>query len=129
MHVDGPRDASVCQFTGQPDDRGLGQHATEATDVLGHILGVFITRDVSSIIQGSPVIANPCLYDAKHIQYDDYCGIEVTLDCSKPQNQREENIFHRVHSVMLSSTDGPTHDMVEAYNSDCQASMEKHTLL
>ena len=45
-----------------------------------------ITRDVNSIIQDILITVEPCFSDAKGIKYGDHPGIEVTLDCLKPQN-------------------------------------------
>ena len=65
----------------------------------GHMLDVVITCGDSSLIQGTPVIVDPCLYDAKGDQCGDHFGIEVTL---KPQNHRKEITFHRLRDVSLS---------------------------
>ena len=51
---DDPTNLNDPRFSDQPDAHGPIQHVTGATQVSGHTLYVFITRDVSCIIQGMP---------------------------------------------------------------------------
>ena len=68
-------------FTGQLDAQEVWKHVTGANRMHGHMLDVVITNGISSIVQGTPVIDNPCLYDARGNQY------------------RNEITFHRLHDV------------------------------
>ena len=59
----------------------------------GRALDVIITRDASSIFQGTSVILDPYLYDDNGSQYVDPFRIVMTLDCSKLRNRRKEITF------------------------------------
>ena len=65
IRIDDPRDAGVCRFKGQFDDRRFAQHVTGAIHVHDHMLEVVVTGDVGSIIQDTTVIDDPCFYDVK----------------------------------------------------------------
>ena len=80
FHFNNPHDANVCWFTEQFDALELVQHVNEATRMRGHLLGLIITHDVSSIIQNSPVNINSCLYNAKGSQCGEHRGIMVTVN-------------------------------------------------
>ena len=59
------------------------------------------TYSISSILQGTPVIVDPCLYDAKCNHCGDHLCFKVTLDCVKPQNPRKDITFHMLCCVSL----------------------------
>ena len=65
---------------GQLDARGLVQLRVGETHMHGHMLDMVITRDVSFIIQGTPVIVDVCAYDAKGNQCDYCLVIKVTTE-------------------------------------------------
>ena len=88
FYFNDPRQASVCWFT-------------EQHDVHYHTLDVVITRGVSSIIWGTTVIVDSCLYDPNGNEGDDHFGIKVTLACSKPTEPRKEITLRRFRDVAL----------------------------
>ena len=65
------------------------------------LLDVTVTRDVSSITQGIPVIVDLCFYDGNGDQCAGHPGIEMTLDCSRPQNTRNDITFQTLRDVFL----------------------------
>ena len=99
FHFDDLCDASICQFTGQLDTHGIGQHLTGATHVCDHMVDVDITNGINFIILGFLIIVYLCLCDAKGNQSGGYIATEVILDCLKPWNCRKEITFHRLQDV------------------------------
>ena len=78
---------------------------------------MIITCRVASIIESSPVIVDPRLYDSASDRCDDHFGIEVTMNCSRPTELKKGDHIPHISaiflediqlSVMSSSTDGTT---------------------
>ena len=59
------------------------------------------THGVSSIIWRTRVAIDPCLYSAKGALRGDHLGVEATVDCLKPENNRREIARCRICDASL----------------------------
>ena len=69
-------------------DETLSDHVQGATHNKGHTLDVVITRDNSTIMQTTPSVREPCLFDRNGNPSGDHFALFTSLEISKPPKQR-----------------------------------------
>lgn len=115
------------------------QHVVGATHIRGHTLDVFITRDNSSILLDKPSILEPHLCDVKGNHTGDHMAISSVLQIQKPANQRKSVSFRKYRNIViddlkndilnsnaLQNPTGSIDELVETYNTQLSAIIDKH---
>ena len=121
------------------DEQGFVQHVVGATHIRGHTLDVFITRDNSSILLDNPSILEPHLCDGKGNHTGDHMAISSVLQIQKPANQRKSVSFRKYRNIViddlnndilnsnaLPNPSGSIDELVETYNTQLSAIIDKH---
>ncbi|CAG2255723.1 unnamed protein product [Mytilus edulis] len=88
FHLDNVNASDTRKFNETLLDHRLVQHVQGPTHNKGHTLDVVITRDNSIIVQTSPSIKDPCLFDQNGNLSGDHLALFTSLKFSKPPKQR-----------------------------------------
>jgi exonuclease III len=142
FHLDDHSNADALRFSSILDSHGLVQQVTGSTHVHGHTLDVLITRDDSSILNESPSVVDPCLFDNNGNSSGDHFGILSYINIAKPVCTTKKITFRKFQdislpdfiadielSTILHNNEGTAEDLVDAYNSVMSTIIEKHAPL
>ena len=102
-------------------DHGLVQHVQGATHNKGHTLDVVITRDNSTIMQTTPSVRNPCLFDQNGNPSGDHFALFTSLEISKPPKQRNTVSYRKFSEIN-------TTDLIQDLNNSKIAQIVKDRL-
>ena len=139
FHLDDPSVQNARKFLDILDEQGFVQHVVGATHIRGYTLDVFITRDNSSILPDKPSILEPHLCDVKGNHNGDHMAISSMLQIQKPANQRKSVSFRKYRNIViddlkndilnsnaLQNPKGSIDELVETYNTQLSAIIDKH---
>jgi hypothetical protein len=142
FHLDVKSDTDACHFTSILSAHGLIQHVSGATHKKGHTLDVVITREVSSLLLGSPTISDPCLSDKTGKPAGDHLSVNFSINMKKPPRPKKDITYRKLRGIciddfvtdlskssVLNSTDGTVDELVEAYNTGIQVLIDQHAPL
>jgi hypothetical protein len=123
-------------------DHGLVQHVQGATHNKGHTLDVIITRDNSTIIQTTPSVRDPCLFDRNGNPSGDHFALFTSLEISKPPKQRNTVSYRKFSEInttdliqdlntskIVQNREGSVVNVVKLYNSELNSINDKHAPL
>ena len=94
VHVDDSTNPDATRLLDLLDSMGLCQHVTHPTHELGHTIDLIITRQLDSIICGSPV--------TDHL-FSDHISVLTTLRATKPKIILKERVYRKIKSIDLDS--------------------------
>ena len=139
FHLDVSHDSDTRKFLSMLEGHGFQQHVKEPTHIHGHILDVFITRQISSILEDCPTVLDPCLCHLKGNPSGDHFAIKTSIRASKPQHKTKEVTFRRLKALSmqdLTSTIQSTtalhasyqtvDEQTDAYNSSIRGIIDRH---
>jgi hypothetical protein len=100
FHLDNVNLSDTRKFDETLSDHGLVQHVHGATHNKGHTLDVVITRDNSTIMQTTPSVRDPCLFDRNGNPSGDHFALFTSLEISNLRN----NATPRLTANLVKST-------------------------
>ena len=108
----------------------------------GHTLDVVITRDNSTIMQTTPSVRDPCLFDRNGNPSGDHFALVTSLEISKPPKQRNTVSYRKFseisttdliqdlnNSKIAQNREGSVVNVVKLYNSELSSIIDKHAPL
>ena len=87
----------------------------------GHTLDVVITRDNSTIMQTTPSVRDPCLFDRNGNPSGDHFALVTSLEISKPPKQRNTVSYRKFSEIN-------TTDLIQDLNNSKIAQIVKDRL-
>ncbi|CAG2185348.1 unnamed protein product [Mytilus edulis] len=142
FHLDNVNASDTRKFNETLLDHGLVQHVQGPTHNKGHTLHVVITRDNSIIVQTSPSIKDPCLFDQNGNLSGDHLALFTSLKISRPPKQRHTVSYRKFSDIKttdfiqdLSSTkivqnrEGSVENIVNLYNTELSSIIDRHAPL
>ena len=99
FHLDNVNLSDTRKFDETLSDHGLVQHVQGATHNKGHTLDVVITRDNITIMQTTPSVRDPCLFDRNGNQSGDHFALFTSLEISKPPKQRNTVSYRKFSEI------------------------------
>ena len=99
-------------------------------------MDVVITRDISSLLIGTPTVSEPCLGDTKGNPSGDHLAVCFTINLTKPDSVRQSVTFKKLRDIcipkfikvltpILNDTDRPLNELVHAYARGIEAIINK----
>ncbi|CAC5400145.1 unnamed protein product [Mytilus coruscus] len=142
FHLDNVNASDTRKFNETLRDHGLVQHVQGPTHNKGHTLDVVITRDNSIIVQTSPSIKDPCLFDQNGNPSGDHLALFTSLKISRPPKQRHTVSYSKFSDIKttdfiqdLSTTkivqnrEGSVENIVNLYNTELSSIIDRHAPL
>ena len=99
FHLDNINSSDTRKCHETLSDHGLAQHVNGATHNKGHTLDVIITRENSKIVQITPCVKDPCLFDRNGNPSGDHFALFTSLEISKPPNQRQTVSYRKFGEI------------------------------
>ena len=140
--MDNHNNADTIKFSSLLDSHGLTQHVRHPTHKKGHILDIVITRDSETLLTQTPTVFDPALCNQHGHISGDHFAIQFGINLNKPARTRKEVSFRRIRNISvqdfandikecpaLNNTSMPLEELVDAYNTNLKALMDKHAPL
>ena len=141
FHLDNVNLTDTRKFDETLSDHGLVQHVQGATHNKGYTLDVVITRDNSTIMQTTPSVRDPCLFDRNGNPSGDHFAF-TSLEISKPPKQRNTVSYRKFseinttdliqdlnNSKIAQNRERSVVNVVKLYNSELSSIIDKHAPL
>ena len=142
FHRDNVNLSDTRKFDETLSDHRLVQHVQGATHNKGHTLDVVITRDNSTIMQTTPSVRDPCLFDRNGYPSGDHFALFKSLEISKPPKQHNTVSYRKLseinttdliqdlnNSKIVQNREGSVVNVVKLYNFEVSSIIDKHAPL